>query len=244
MTENNLHTPEDGGNATQEPREVSLLGGTRFGKWLENFWYHYKVSFLAVVFLLAVITVCVVQCATRPKEADIKLCYAGGTSMMASSTNTVLEDSLASLSPFLPHGTEDADMLHYFIDRSSTDPSVQSISQTNLGLFRDELALANAYIYLLDESLYLDYAPAGDAHYMREIAPLLGGSTEGLALTADGRGVYLRSTPLASLPGFSSLPEDTVLCLRVAFSAFETNNSEDAYNKSEALFIACLTGTN
>ena len=49
---------------------------SKFFKWLENLWYHYKWHILIGLFILVTVTVCVVQCAGREKS-DALFVYAG-----------------------------------------------------------------------------------------------------------------------------------------------------------------------
>ncbi len=49
-----------------------------FGKWIDNFWYHYKWHIIGVLFVLLVVVVCVTQCVGNVSEpVDIHILYAG-----------------------------------------------------------------------------------------------------------------------------------------------------------------------
>lgn len=61
-------------NEKQTAPEVELQ--TKFGKWLENFWYHYKWQTVFVAFLLIVGVVSFVQCASET-PSDVTVTYAG-----------------------------------------------------------------------------------------------------------------------------------------------------------------------
>ena len=226
-----------------EQAEVRLFGNTKFGKWLDNFWYHYKFHTICVVVLLLIVTVCVVQCASRPANPDAYICYAGRKDLRPTSKNTAAQDMEAVLKGMATTALDTEDpqitLFHYLIITASDNPTTQNLSLSNIETLKAQLDVAGSYLYLLDESLYNVYTQtAGGAHYMTEVAPYLkeGSNVE---LTPDGRGVYLRSTALYSQPGFSSLPEDTVLCLRISFTisgAMNGKKQQAFYKDQEALF--------
>lgn len=62
----------------QEPIQnpPSPAQNSRFFKWLDNVWYHYKWHILIGLFILFTVTVCVVQCASRDKY-DALFVYSG-----------------------------------------------------------------------------------------------------------------------------------------------------------------------
>ena len=232
-----------------EQGEVSLFGNTKFGKWLDNFWYHYKVQTLIVIGLLVVVAICIGQCAARPGHPDAYLCYAGAKDIRPTSQNTTALDMETSLEGQINGalGMEGASatVFHYLIVHGSENATTQNLSLTNIETLKAQLDVAGSYIYLLDPILYNTYTvTAGGAHYMTEVAPYLkDGST--VELTPDGRGVYLGSTPLYALPGFSNLPYDTVLCLRIEFTisgSMTAKEREKFYDKQEQIFSYMLNG--
>ena len=50
---------------------------SEFLKWFDNFWYHYKVHTIIVLFALFVLIVCVLQTCTSSSGGDITIMYAG-----------------------------------------------------------------------------------------------------------------------------------------------------------------------
>ena len=223
--------------------EVRLFGNSKFGKWFDNFWYHYKVHTICVVFLLVVVLICVVQCASRPGIPDAYLCYAGRQDLYSTSKNTIARDMETTFTTEVGAAlsTEEAQvtLFHYLINTESGDPATNNFALSNIETLKSQLDVAGSYLFLLDESLYNVYTrTSGGACYMTEVAPYLRDGSH-VELTPDGRGVYLRSTALYQLPGFSSLPEDTVLCLRVSFtmsSAMSASKQKEFYAQQEAIF--------
>ncbi len=232
-------TPEE--NSPMEAKDVTLLGGSPLGKWWDNFWYHYKFQFLAGLLALVIVTVCVVQCVRRPDDADITLCYAGPANLQATSaTDPTLSIEGAILKSLQAYAGEDTEtrfaLTDYLIDRENTDPTVQNYTAQNISALRDELMVANAFLYLMDEELYLEYAASDTTtHYMCPVTDYLPETPDAnIRITADGRGVYLSSTPLYTLDGFRELPEDTVLCLRLSYSLSQ-KKSQNAWEQARDL---------
>jgi hypothetical protein len=237
----------DASQKASDAHEVTLLGGSRFGRWLDNYWYHYKVPTLIGLFLVVTVIFCIVQCASKPKDPDFTICYAGSADLRPTASNTIAADMEAALSDDVCEiiGEKDAtiSIVNYLIRIGATDASVKSLTATNLENLVNELNVANSYLFLLDEELYNRYTvTSSGANYMAEVAPYLGDNST-VELTSDGRGVYLRSTYLATLPGFAELPDDTVLCLRVKFSVSGSLNSskqDKLYARQESLFRRML----
>ncbi len=57
-----------------------LCEQSKFLKWLDNFWYHYKWHTIAVAFLLMVFVVCFVQCASR-ESTDMTVSFCGNATL-------------------------------------------------------------------------------------------------------------------------------------------------------------------
>ncbi len=255
-------SPEDNEQST-EVRDVTLLGRGRTGKWLENFWYHYKFQTIAAVFLLVALAICIGSCTaagcfTHASDTPLNVCYAGpldfGMSMSGDTpTRIVLRDALAPTAARLleeEDASRAADCVRvygYTINDSSEFSTVLEQSRLNKENLRDELNTANGYIFLLSENLYRSHAfsPADKVPYMVSVAPYLPDDASAYRLTDDGYAVYLKSTPLADADGFRDLPDDTLLCLRTSFSIFKSNSKKQAavYARYEALFRAMLDGS-
>ncbi len=258
MADNMTPTP-DGQNEQEDAqvRDVKLLGRGRFGKWLENFWYHYKFRTIAVLLLAVALVICIAQCAGRPKRATFNICYAGdmnlGTSMSGDTPTQVAMKK--SLYPAVSRITEEDDekkiseslsFYNYLIDDDSSYTSVLDQSRQNKQNLKSELDAASGYLFLLSESLFEDYAfsPAEREPYMVKVDDYLPADASDIRLTEDHYGVYLHSTPLGEVKGFCDLPEDTILCLRISFSVFQhdSRSQRELYAQNEALFRAMLNG--
>lgn len=83
----------------EEKREVKaeLKSQSRFLKWLDNFWYHYKWQTLAAVFILFVVAVCVGQCSSV-KKSDMTVSF-GGAYTMSDAEQNAFRDVLGIVMP-------------------------------------------------------------------------------------------------------------------------------------------------
>ncbi len=255
-------SPTDGGEENEvQVREVNPLGRGRAGKWFENFWYHYKFPTIAAVFLIVVIIVCAVQCASKPKDPTFNICYAGslniGTAMSGDiATQHAMRDTILPAVSVIAEEDDTAkageliSIFGYLIDDDSEYEAVRANSPEGKNNLRAELDTANTFIFLIAEDVYDVYAfSPSDRNssymvYLKDNTKFLPAGNTSLELTSDGYGVYLRSTPLADMAGFCDLPEDTILCLRTSFSLFrpDTKKNADIYAQNEDLFRFMLNG--
>lgn len=216
----------------------------RFAIWCENVWYHYKVPIIIALVLIVALSVCIVQCAKRKPTPDYILCYAGEASLLPTKNNTIAADMTASAESLLESGGQrigNGIRIDSFQVRKGA--ALDSYNQSNIENLQSELNLATAYLYLLSEHTFEVYTATQGGRYVVPVAEYLPADST-VETTPDGYGVYLRSTPAASLPGFRDLPDDTVLCLRIPYAALSHGNSaRQQFDRSEALFRAMLGTT-
>lgn len=213
-----------------------------FLKWLENYWYHYKVPTIAVLLAVVILVVCSVQFCNKAPEGDIKLVYGGEASLRPTASNKPAEEMITALGEYAPKmengETATFDIYAYQIFMGDYIPS-PSANQDNISGLQFELDAGNAFLFLLDEAVYNTYTvnASGD-RYVVPVASYLAEGSEA-EVTPDGYGVYLRSLPIYQHPAFSSLPADTVLCLRVSFTfsnMLGASQTEKIYPLYEDLF--------
>lgn len=238
-------TPSDGEEPEKpdfEAGEVHLINHkSRFGTWLENVWYHYKVPIVIALVLLVALTVCIVQCARRAPEPDYILCYAGEASLLPTKNNTVAADMTASAESLLESGGQRiGNGIRIDSWQVRKGAVLDSYNKDSIQSLQNELSTPIAYLYLLSEHTFDVYTVTQGGRLVVPVAEYLpaDGTVE---TTPDGYGVYLRSTPAASLPGFRDLPEDTVLCLRIPYTALSHGNgAKQNFARCEALFRLLL----
>ena len=217
-----------------------------FFAWLDNFWYHYKWHTIAALFLIIVAVVITIQFCERKEEADFPVLYAGDYDMWAHPTTAKdLASSLSVVADNMDDESKTADVFYYYLKSSPDGNGIPSADVQNAQAFRAELDNVTTYVYLFSEAVFTDRTAVADGtRYVTPVAPYLPADTSSVRVTEDGCGVYLHSLPIASMPGFSALPEDTVLCLRVSFSVTTMFDQEEAlarYAEFESFFRALLS---
>lgn len=236
--------PQSGGEPEKpdfEAGDVHLVRHKgRFATWCENVWYHYKVPILIALVLIVALSVCIAQCAKREPTPDYILCYAGEADLHPTSSRTTVADMTASAASLLEENGvavgKGVSVYHYRIRQGdSADAALDTYNQNNIDNLKSELQLANTYLFLLSEHVFDVYTTTPSGRYVLPVRDYLpAGST--VETTPDGYGVYLRSTPAASLPGFCDLPEDTVLCLRTSYTISHGTGAKKNFDRCEALF--------
>lgn len=213
----------------------------RFAIWCENVWYHYKVPIIIALVLIVALSVCIVQCAKRKPTPDYILCYAGEASLLPTKNNTVAADMAASAESLIESGGlrigNGVRIDNWQVRKGA---ALDSYNKDSIQSLQNELSTPIAYLYLLSEHTFDVYTTTQGGRLVVPVAEYLPADST-VEITPDGYGVYLRSTPAASLPGFRDLPDDTVLCLRIPYAAFSHGNSaRRQFDRSEALFRAML----
>lgn len=213
----------------------------RFATWCENVWYHYKVPIIIALVLIVALSVCIVQCAKRKPTPDYILCYAGEASLLPTKNNTVAADMTASAESLLESsGLRIGNGVRIDSFQVRKGAALDSYNKDSIQSLQNELSTPIAYLYLLSEHTFDVYTTTQGGRLVVPVAEYLPADST-VEITPDGYGVYLRSTPAASLPGFRDLPDDTVLCLRIPYAAFSHGNSaRRQFDRSEALFRAML----
>ena len=188
-------------------------------KWFKNYWYYYKWRVIAVVFVLIVAVVCLGQTCSN-SSIDIKIIY-GGTYPSAGNDVPAMEAALSSAVPdgYTKDGKKKAAMVmfNYYTDEQiaeaqKIDPMIR-IDPTNnrqeLNKFKDSVVSGDAYLCLLDPSLY---AVLDEMGLVAELSEILGYVPEN---SIDGKAIKLSDTEFGNyFEGFKNLPE-TYVCVRL-----------------------------
>ena len=193
-----------------------------FLKKLDNFWYHYKWPFLGILFTVIVLIVCLAQCVKKGGGDDGIFMYAGGYTMTAEErrnmesclkgfTEDVNGDGKVVLGMMnFPIYTKDEVAKYDKNDQAH----VAQMSYDNRKAFDQEILAGGATLCFLSPSLFADVAEAGALLPVADYADALPAGAEQVMHGGAACGVRLSSLALSGYPGFSSLPEDTVVCLR------------------------------
>ena len=235
-----------------ETKSTYTKSETPFAERLSNFWYHYKWHTIAAIFIVIVVSVCTIQCATNTKY-DIQILYAGNHAFARTSSDggypeyTTMVSSLANFAEdYDGNGETSVSFLDLYVinkeeyaelesDPDKATPSL-SLIQENTTMLKNNLDMSEYYVCFLSERLFKQYSE-GEAN--------LGRFATIADYTADGHeydfvseyGIRLSSLDIKDQPGFAHLDaEDTVVCIRKigAWSKIFSNaQSEEQFARSE-----------
>lgn len=218
-------------------------------KWLENFWYHYKWTVIVVTFFAAVAIIGIVQIATRT-EYDVQIVYAGPSVTL---TDSGANDRIASAFESLLTEDRDGDgEIHVLLNAMTILSDEQlaekkeeamkdshdhvaydvSIRQNYFSNIRTLLLTGQVSICLFDPYVYGTYA--AEDHFV-PLADILGDLPEN---AVDEYAVRLKDLDFGKQFAFSSLPDDTLICLHLPAS--EKKAALENYEYCENLFRAVL----
>ena len=128
-----------------------LAEQSRFLRWLDNIWYHYKWFIIVGVFAIVTLAVCLAQCSKRETH-DVTITYAGGRTL-----NGIEQEGFsAALGVALPedfdgNGTKSVQLVTYGI--YTEEELIAMYSQENSEGVRvvDQFAYSNAKKQSVDE---------------------------------------------------------------------------------------------
>lgn len=216
---------------------------------IENFWYHYKWPFLAGLLALVVLVVSLVQCVGNGKGDDAYVMYAGGHVM----TGTARRDMEATVAAFAEDRNGDGKVVVaigeysvFSLEEINGYPQndrahVMQLSQNNREAFDQEILAGEATLCFLSPALFEEVVATekkGDKNRLLPVSDYWPGAAAEDCVLYGGTayGVKLASLPLKTYPGISTLPEDTILCVRSRISMGSLLGGAEA----EALYEANL----
>ncbi len=248
-----------------EEREISLAAARRARaekehgrvyRWLDNFWYHHKWATIATLFIVIVVTVCVLQMCSREEEGDIKVVTAGPYGFVTDEAAlTNLKNCLSTYlaADYNGNGIKDVTVYSYTVYSEEEAKALEALVDENgesLGYavdrsqntqeyagFTQYLTTGDAAVLFLSPFLAGEYATSGNA--LVNFTDLLGAPPENGVMTVreDGStacyGVKLCETAFwrENSAVRNALPEDTVICLMVP-GLLGNNADEEIYNRS------------
>lgn len=242
MAENMSHDREE----KLEPAELAETSPAM--KWLDNFWYHYKWTVIVVIFFVSVLTVAIVQFATRP-EYDIHIVYAGYY-RMDTAERARFEDTINGICPrdFNGNGEKLVNIRDFQIYSEQEMLEEQSRYETESDRFEinrkynaDEFNSFSNYaltgdssIYIISPSLYENLKSANRLAPLSDLYPD-GNLPEGAL--EDGIGIALGETDFYRYnPSLQVLQDDLILCILRPLVG--TNNKDEAYGEAKEFFCA------
>ena len=239
----------------------------RFGKWFENFWYHYKWPTIFIAFIITVVLVCTLQMC-RKEEYDVHIIYAGSEDVsrlrngdiseyetLYKSLGEAVEDfdengkTAFSLETMFMLTTEEIKAIEAELKEKeqsgegSYELDYATLTENNR-IFGERIQHSDSYVFLISESVYRKYQIAATADSSSLFVPIrdLAKSSSSLVFLDDSA-VYLKSTKFGELPGLCDLPDDTLITLRAVgalSTMFDKEKTNEYYENSKKVIANIL----
>ena len=194
-------------------------------RWLDNFWYHNKWTFIIVVFFVAVGIICLVQFLSRP-EYDTSLVYATHYRM----NNEERADFEALLDRICPedfdgNGEKNVNLVVYqYYSDLEYESEVERFEaesdefQLNKQYNNDEYNNFNTYTMTGETSVYIIspalYALLMEADRLKPLSEIYPDGNLPKGAMADGYGIALKDTDFYQYnPAAQVLPDTAIICL-------------------------------
>ena len=224
-----------------------------FSSRVENFFYHYKWHTIAALFILIISIVIGLQMCSKD-DYDAYILYAGGYSISRKADSDVAE--YVKITSALERVTEDFDnngeKKATLLDLYAPTPeeqleegkdSLTNFTLENFSTLEYELfSGSDYYVCFLSEYNYNKYKVWDGVSIFTPLAPYAHGN-ESLEYY-DECAVYLSSTEFYKLEGVSSLPPDTLVCLRALSSVasfFDKRDNKKMFERGEDLIENILS---
>ena len=194
---------------------------SKFAKWLDNYWYHYKWITIGVVFLIAVIIICSVQLGEKEKD-DVTVLYAGPYQLSAREANSISAvfntvmpedfdgngEKFTRIVEYLIYSEEQIKKIEAETDEygMSIDVNNQTIT-ANYDRYYEYIVVGESAICLVDEHLYRNLSMYG------RLLPLNVALGEDSGYEENQYGIRLGSLDIyKEYSALRVLPEETVVC--------------------------------
>ena len=203
---------------------------SRFLRWLDNFWYHYKWVTIIVAFFTVVACVCIIQACTND-PTDILVTYAGPAYLEADEKTNIEkiltknlpekfasdENAKAGLSSYYILSKEQIEEAEKQTEVDEDGKSYQVYIDTRfiseeMDSFESQLMTGSGSVLLLDMSIYNSLVgEKGRSERLVSLTEILGETPKG---AVGNYGIRLGDTEIYhNNPQLWCLPADTVVCL-------------------------------
>ena len=212
------------------------ISKSRAGAWLENFWYHYKWHSIVALFVVFAIVVCTFQMCGKTSY-DAYVVYAGQKEISHTAKDGSIEymtftSSLKQVArDYDENGEVNISLMDLFMlsSKEIEEAQQEEDSEVNFVLidnnnrtFNNTVSFSEYYLFFISTPLYEEYSDHAGTNYFDT---LTGYASLGDFEYYDDGAILLHSTDFASLPGFSDLPPDTLIALRLQ-GYFESDNAK------------------
>jgi hypothetical protein len=226
-----------------------IRGGLR--ERLENYWYHYKWHTIAAIFIIAVVLICTLQMCSKT-EYDVQIMYATGKPVSRYSESGDMPDYNKIVSSLMNKTADfsgDGEVNVSFVDKYVLTPEQMAELEANLQPGEEipySLLMQNAndigemmvygdfFLCFLSPEIYEQYRSKSEVdmfYNLREV----GAGLDDSCFYSDSA-IKLSSLEFYNESGISSMPEDTLICLRGTISALNTKDAKRQFAASLEVF--------
>ena len=198
----------------------------KFTQWFSNFWYHYKLHILAVLFCAVILIIACTQI-IYGKKIDVNIIYAGPqyfSSEMIRDIERAFEQAMSFdyngdgvkgavlLDMTLLTDEQIREMMTEAEINGEGKPVFDPIEISNLRKKLEMEIFAGESVICLFDPYWYRYIL--DAQGLRSLSEILGYEIEN-TVEGEGYGIYLKDAAFGQyFSVLSALPEDTILCIR------------------------------
>lgn len=211
---------------------------------LDNFWFYYKTHTIAIIFIVLVLSVCIVQSCSRESE-DISVLYAGPVGFEPE-TFELIKDELSAAVPadYDGDGTKRSAIISYNVMSEEQILARESELDTTLNrsYFTEQYQIYSRYItsgecgvFLLDPWLY-ESLVSQEVNILRPLSEVMAKVPE---YAVGEYGIRFSETALyKNSEHLSKLPEDTILCLSRPMVLSSGSGNKENYSNMTAMFVS------
>ncbi len=209
-------------------------------KWIENFWYYYKWIFLTALVFITFAAIATVQFFLKV-DPDITFLYVGPKALGENECEMLTETAEKYILDSNDDGTAKGSIITFTLS-SEYDDLVHGVKDQAMQEYQgysDEILSGDATILFLDPYFYEELAEQGALISLYEVFDKLPQAA------IDYYGLELKKTPFANKEGFSSLPDDTIVCLKIApvGADIDVNQQIEIDDNTRQQFLALYHGS-
>ena len=189
---------------------------------IQNFIYHYKWHTLVALLLVAAILVCSLQFCAK-EDYDAYILYAGSKNIGRTAEDgdvaeiaTVISSLKRITGDFDKNGEVALNFTNYYFLSADERKDLTDLNEALLANDRQSISSvlehSEYYLCFISKAVYEEYHKVGDEELFISLSEYKEANPD-ITLYYDNA-ILLSSTEAARLPGLSSLPDDTLICIR------------------------------
>lgn len=191
---------------------------------VQNFWYHYKWHSAVALFLIITLLICTLQFCKQEKY-DIYIVYAGSKSIGRTVENgdvaeieTVISAFERVTDDFDKNGNININFVNYYYLSAEEAKAAGDVNEALLAADKKTLTTifehSEYYLCFISPAVYEAYCKVGDEDAFINLSGVAASHAEVEYYNGKSDAILLSSLGASSVPGFSNLPKDTLICIR------------------------------